>query len=135
MRDKNSFFKDLVSNHLIDKWAKNIDWLLNENKFEKWEKGKKNNYTKIIKNHLKTNNIEYKIMKSAELQNENLKRKKYDYIYIIANESQCIDLIRHIRNGIAHGHCNVIKKKDKLYLNIIILILKEYQQGCVFQLI
>ena len=80
MQNKNTFFRDLVSQSLIDEWAGNIDWLLNDNKFEKWIKNDKIKYTKLIKNYLKNNSIDYRKLKIDELKSVKLKRNNYAYI-------------------------------------------------------
>ena len=118
MQSKNTFFRDLVNQSLIDVWAENIDWLLNDNKFSKWTKNDKSSYTRFIKNYFKNNSIDYKTFKITELKNLNV--RKTMYVYINSNISESIDIVRHIRNGIAHGNCNIKKGKNKiLYLVII----------------
>lgn len=116
MANNPTFFRDLVQNNLIDEWAENIDWLLNDKKFDKWNKNNKTHFTKVVKNLLHSNSIDYDKFKIDELKT--LKPKTFKYAYINSNESEGIDLVRHIRNGIAHGNCN-IKKNGDLYLAII----------------
>lgn len=123
MQNKNTFFRDLVSQSLIDEWAGNIDWLLNDNKFEKWIKNDKIKYTKLIKNYLKNNSIDYRKLKIDELKSVKLKRN--NYAYISSSESECIDLIKHIRNGIAHGNCTIKKEKNK----VLYLVITDYNSS------
>ena len=115
---QNTFFTDLVNKSLIDEWAKNIDWLLNDDKFNQWQKNEKRKFTKIIKDYLSKNDIEFKKIRISDFNV--IKAPEYNYIYINGNSSDSIDIIRHIRNGIAHGHCRIIKNRNKvLYLMII----------------
>lgn len=116
MEQKNTFFRDLVNRSLINEWAENIDWILNDNKFCKWEKKEKIKYTKLVKQYLKTSNIDYKLFTIDKLKNIHINKSLY--VYMNSNSSESLELIRHIRNGIAHGHCNINKINNELCLLI-----------------
>ncbi|MBK5253001.1 MAG: hypothetical protein JJE03_00790 [Peptostreptococcaceae bacterium] len=108
------FFIDL--NLKIDKsnrnsWAETIDWIFNDNKFEnyKWKKkgvNKVARYTNKIKklDYIKKDNF---IIKKANEINTTTAKDLNLYIEMNSGNSIARDLLRHIRNGIAHGNASI----------------------------
>lgn len=111
------FFRELVSKNIIEDWANIIDWLLDDSKFTNWEQRKKGKMTRCMKNYFIRENIEYRKVGKNEIQE--IKPKVPYYIYITSSQSESMDLVRHIRNGIAHSNCIIRKAKNgKLYIEI-----------------
>ena len=122
------FFKCLVSEKLIDGWALTLDWLFDDLKFSKdrnWNGGYTSSYTKKVRSlkylSEKENRVVYGKCKTTHFPNQNQKQqeKRVPYIVMTHGESFARDLIRHIRNGIAHGETNISKVGSELYIEII----------------
>ena len=123
MKNEKTFFRDLVNNSLINEWAENIDWLFRDDKFEKWGKSEKTRYSKMIKRYLANDNVIFERLLVKEFNEKMFEEKIREpsslYVYINVCNSEGIDLLRHIRNGIAHSHCSIEKnKRGKLLLRI-----------------
>ena len=122
------FFNCLVSENLINDWASTLDWLFDDSKFSKarnWNGGYTSLFTKRIKKLKYLSNNEKRVFygkcNSNEFPNQNRpkRKKRLPYIIMTAGDSFARDLIRHIRNGIAHGEAVISKVKDTLYIEII----------------
>lgn len=120
------FFRYAVNNRLIDDYAELLDWFFDDNKFseergwiKKQEGGKRNTikFSKRVGKLLKENNIEYKHDSIKNLKFPETTEKKA-YIIIGKKEGLCKDIVRHIRNGIAHGKTKFKKVKKQLYIEI-----------------
>ena len=122
------FFNCLVSEDLIKDWASTLDWLFDDLKFSaerNWNGGYTSSFTKKVK-ELKyfvdnKNCVKYSKCKGADFPNQSKKRRRecLPLIVMSQKESFARDLIRHIRNGIAHGNTAVHKVKGELFIEII----------------
>ena len=122
------FFNCLVSAELINEWASTLDWLFDDLKFSKsrnWNGGYTSSYTKKLKKlkYLsdKEKRVQYGKCKSKDFPNqcENQRKKRTPFIMMSSGDGFARDLIRHIRNGLAHGETNISKVKEDLYIEII----------------
>ena len=114
------FFRYAVNNRLIDDYAELLDWFFDDNKFSEergWNKRNTNKFTRKVGNLLKENNIE---CKHASIKNLKFPETSGNKAYIIIGKKEglCKDIVRHIRNGIAHGKTKFKKVKKQLYIEI-----------------
>lgn len=122
------FFKKLVDENLLSEWAVVLDWLFDDLKFSQernWNRGYVGNYTKKLKELEYLSDKDGKTVygkidyKDYPNQIKNSRKKQTPYIMMPKGTGFARDLIRHIRNGIAHGGTSIYKVKDKLYISII----------------
>lgn len=114
-------FNTLVSESLIIKWAEMLDWLFDDERFSDkkgWTSGYIGSFTKKVKKlpGIGKNNYSYEAIKNLSFPSS-----KFKNIQIVHSkgEGEGKDLIRHIRNGIAHGKTEIKKEKDILYIEIL----------------
>lgn len=119
------FFKALYEYSLYSKYAEILDWLFRDGKFDSsiWDnKNKVQAFTKAF----------YKFDGFAKDQSFYASKKNlvfpcagsYDKqpvptIYMSAGESYARDLLRHIRNGIAHGKAEVYAVETELLIELL----------------
>ena len=132
----NHFFKNLVHEKLIVSWASILDWLLSEHRFAKengWTKDLVNRFTKRIKKlpHIGSDNFVYDSIKNLHFPT---KSTQDNSIKLLIGKKVSIgrDLVRHIRNGIAHGNCTLKKIKGTLYIEILDYNSKGTQTAYIF---
>lgn len=120
------FIKRLVDENLIQDWADTIDWLLSNDRFTEekgWDKNKKNKFTRTAKKmmSLPKDNYIHESLKNISFSDimKRSKKTKTCYIVMAGSGPFCTDLVRHIRNGIAHGHTEIRKAGSKLYIEIL----------------
>ena len=122
------FFKCLVSERLMDEWASTLDWLVDDLKFSElrnWNRGYTSSYTKKLKKlkYLsdKEKRVHYGACRCKEFPNQcdNQRKKRVPFIMMLSGDGFARDLIRHIRNGIAHGETDIRKVKEDLYIEIL----------------
>lgn len=115
------FFSSLVENELVEDWGKILDWLLDDDRFAKergWEKGQVTRFTKRVKRlpGLQPKNYIYKPLKDIHFP-----QKGHCHVPTIlmgTSDSEGRSIVRHIRNGIAHGRTRVLKEGGELYIEI-----------------
>ena len=106
------FFKELKKQNLIDEWGEILDWLLSEERFlssKGWDKHV-GDFTRRVKNSKKCPYIEWKIKKARDIDWKKDSKEKFIVLMQKTNKkekSQARNLIRHIRNGIAHGNAEI----------------------------
>ena len=122
------FFNQLASEKLIIDWASTLDWLFDDLKFSKernWNRGYTGLFTKRVRQLSglsdKSKNFIYGKIKHEDFPNQikGSRRKRATLIMIAQGDAIARDLIRHIRNGIAHGQTTLYKVKEELYIEII----------------
>ena len=108
------FFEKLNEKQLLNDWAPILDWLLSNQRFSDakgWDSNKKSQYTKKIK---RIENIQPKqnwnIVSAKETQWKQ-HRSELIWIDMTSDSSECVSLIRHIRNGIAHGESLIVMQE------------------------
>ena len=123
-----NFFRTLINyNNLYNEWASILDWLFDDGKFSDksiWTKGKVASLTKKVKRFEKFSVGETYIYDS--IKNLNFPDERSDDILVISSkgDSESKELIRHIRNGIAHGKAELFCNKGELYVEI-----KDYKDS------
>ncbi len=118
----NTFFSHIAKNGFFEKWAPALDWYLSSEHFknEKW-KDYISVFTKEVKriSYLKRIEIKYGIEGKM-----NYPRRRPNSIRVVltqtSEDSKSVgkDLVRHIRNGIAHGRARFTKIGDNSYIEI-----------------
>ena len=120
------FFSTLHREQVIDNWIETLDWLFDDLKFSagyNWNGGYLSSYTRKIKKldgMTNNKNIIYPTDKSL-FPDCTTSRTRKRSIYILmatGDNSFARDLIRHIRNGIAHGSAVVYKYGEAYYLEV-----------------
>lgn len=119
------FFKALYEYNLYSKYAEILDWLLSDGKFDSsiWDNKNKvqaftkafykfDGFTKDHSFHASMKNLAFPCAGSYDKQ-------PVPTIYMSAGESYARDLLRHIRNGIAHGKAEVYAVKTELLIELL----------------
>lgn len=123
---KNSFFYDFFKEYRISDWIEIMDWIFDDNKFASefgWEKGKLQKLTSAIKELDAVRNGVFVYNKRSEVSpgdyNRKKNRRKKSIIIMVTGQGVSRDLIRHIRNGIAHGRAQLCTRNGCRHLEII----------------
>ncbi len=115
------FFQDIVDHQLYTDWAQTLDWIVNDKKFDRnqgWTSGYIGALTKKIQkmpSFSKEKTYQYKPIKHLNFPKN---RSKTIKVLFSNGASECKDLIRHIRNGIAHGNTVCFSNNNELYIEI-----------------
>ena len=119
------FFQSIVDYKLFDDWADTLDWLVDDNKFDEkngWTSGYVGSLSKKIQKldgFSKDETYCHWAIKNLVFPTE----ASNTIVALFSNgNSECRDFIRHIRNGIAHGNAQCIKRGNELYVEI-----KDYE--------
>ena len=124
------FFERLVDEGLYNEWALLLDWLFDDYRFSNWSSGYVGSLTKKIKRlpYLGKESYIYDIAKNIQFPDN----MNHICIMMTKGDSESKDLIRHIRNGIAHGKSKVYKKDQELYIEICDYTTKGMQSAYIF---
>lgn len=121
-----AFFSQLVGADLLESWASTLDWLFNDDRFSSikgWDKAKVCRFTKQVKKlagFTKESFLCCRLDTIAFPNAENPPRiANIPTILMGTGEAEGRALVRHIRNGIAHGNSRCFKIKKELYIEII----------------
>lgn len=109
----------LVSENLINEWAEILDWLFDENRFSSqkgWIPNRIGLFTKRVKRQLNIKDANYKCGSAKDLCFK--ADPKENAMIFSRSGSEGKDIIRHIRNGIAHGRCEIKKSRNALFIQI-----------------
>lgn len=118
----NEFFLTLFKNFndlIKRKHFEMLDWLFTEEKFLKeqgWTRGYISSFTKKIKNYIPKDKYIYK-----EKNEINFPNKSHGELIVFkkSDNSEGINLIKHIRNGIAHGRAKLKTIKKENWIELI----------------
>ena len=143
MKTNNGIFTLLYNTEFSKEWADFFDWIFVEDKFLGWDKEKKECFTKRIKS------IDcFKKEKYYTKTDKIPKRANGFIICISVKGSQAESLVKHIRNGFAHGNVrrryinnsffielrDYYQKKPTAYILVperfLVQIKKEYDSLC-----
>ena len=112
------FFDRLVSEGVYNEWYEILDWLFDD-KFKNWTKGQIGCFTKQVK---KLPKIGKKTYQAGSVKNlvfpKTMDEHKLLKIIISKTGSEGRDIVRHIRNGIAHGRTRIYKPNGILHIEI-----------------
>lgn len=117
-------FSALLRNGEFSHYADTLDWLLSDNKFNKtvWEQHKVKQLTKSIYKikGFSRDRLFYGSKKTLNFpkRGEYLNHQPFTF-YVARGESIAKDLIRHIRNGIAHGNITLYDIKGNLIVELL----------------
>ncbi len=96
-----------------------LDWLMNDDKFvvKGWDKRKTTKFTKEFKKieGFTENHYHHGGQKDMSYPKNKL---RHFAIYMQNDEAECKDLVRHIRNGFAHGNATIRTIDKKQYIEI-----------------
>lgn len=129
------FFSILNEYHLFERYAEALDWLLSEGKFEKsiWDNGNKvKAFTKAIYklNRFSKEHFHYDAKKNIQFPTKGTyKQYNVPTIFMSRGESEGRDLIRHLRNGIAHGNVDVFFLNNEPILELLDFGKEDNQKG------
>ena len=101
------------SNKRNKEWAEILDWLTDETRFDCFSPRQKSMLTTRMKKS------KYFVNNNYHTKMQDIPRKKIGFIiYMTSKEGQSESLIRHIRNGIFHGHAKRKKVKNIEFVEI-----------------
>lgn len=120
------FFSTLKDADLISDWATILDWLLDEDRFSTtkgWSKGVIGNFTKNVKKSLSLSsekgNYACKALKDLTFPDALSPDDKATTIVMMGTgDSEGRNIIRHIRNGIAHGKVRCFNQQGEFWIEI-----------------
>lgn len=119
---KKGFFESFFNEFPYEEWIVVFDWLFDDMKFEGWLPHELGNYVKDYKKHDVIKNGMYVCGKRSEVTPEDYNRKKCytkkAIVIMIKGSGEGKDLIRHIRNGIAHGRATLCTRKGARCLEL-----------------
>lgn len=122
----------LNTKRLLDSWIGILDWLLDGNHFSKdrgWDKNKVTQFTKKVKRLPYLSSKENWIVDANKRQNWNADDGSI-YVRMNSDSSEGRSLIRHIRNSIAHGNCEISGSNDELTVRMRDFNTNNQQQTC-----
>lgn len=121
-----NFFSQLANYELISTWADTLDWLLDDRRFstaDGWTTGYVGAFTKNIKKlpHFSDKNYHYGSAKNINFPNvtKSKNKPKKPTFYLAKHECEGRDIVRHIRNGIAHGNAQIYHVGKDFYIEIL----------------
>lgn len=124
-----NFFAELKKQGLLLEWADILDWLLNDSKFPTfiWSNSLKRNFIDRLRREFNITDNNWKTGRLADLVWDNVNdiNNTLDvFVQMNVSKAQCMDLVRHIRNGIVHNNVEFVSVKttDKNWI-----IIKDYQ--------
>lgn len=117
-------FDGLVNEGLMREWASLLDWIFDDEKFSNWTSGYVGSLSKKIKKMPNLNKKNYLYDSAKKLPFDKKPDDKSIKVLLGKKDGVAKDFIRHIRNGIAHGKTNIIKKAGVLYIEIV-----DYSKG------
>lgn len=126
------FFQEIVNRKLFNDWAGTLDWLTNDKRFDEsigWNRGATNSFTAKIKKIPYFSSTSYKHAPKKEgIIQFPTTIPESPTIYMYKGESAGRDIVRHIRNGIVHGHTCILSKRDRIKKEKVLYIeIKDYK--------
>lgn len=112
-------FVRLVNEGLYEEWASLLDWLFDETRFKGWGPGYIGALTKKIKKLPRIGEKTYFYGCAKNMHFPEIVKEKSLMIMMTKHDCEAKDLIRHIRNGIAHGNTQIHRIEGELYIEII----------------
>lgn len=116
------FFSKLPIEKDWKEWAQTFDWLFHDERFPKergWDSSLVGKFTNRIKKMEFFAEGVFEHGSAKKLIFPKTTPKSIPTVIIGTNESQGRDLMRHIRNGIAHGRVKVLKQEKTVYVEIV----------------
>ena len=115
-------FGCLVEENLIVQWAGILDWLFDEQRFSEekgWSSGYVGAFAKKVKKlpYFGEKTYQYTAQKNLTIPKPKEARAFICFIHANGN-GEAKDIVRHIRNGIAHGKAQLYRNGGMLYIEI-----------------
>ena len=124
-------FSELANTGLYKSLSTVLDWLFDDNRFQHWDKTNVRLLTKRIKRmpFIGAETYAYNSIKNLEFP-----KKAQDNLLIMISkrDGESKDLIRHIRNGVAHGKASIIYKNGEKYIEIFDYNKEPIQTAYIF---
>lgn len=116
----NTFFKTIVDYQLINDLSETLDWLFDDDKFSNKEYWYPNAVGRLSKKIHKLPKFDKKNYHYDAIKNLRFPKGQCRTIKVIFSngDSESKEFIKHIRNGIAHGHAKCIKLDKDIYIEI-----------------
>lgn len=119
---KKGFFQSFFAEFSYDTWIAVFDWLFDDAKFDGWSSADLANFVKDYKKHDSIINGKYVCGKRSEVTPEDYNRKKCrlkkSIIIMIKGSGEARDIVRHLRNGIAHGRAVLCTRQSTRCLEL-----------------
>lgn len=116
------FFRGLIDKGLINDWGNILDWIFNDERFDNngWNSSYIGLFAKKIQKIEKiSENFQHGSIKNLNFPILNIDKTSIKTYVIFADDNGIgRSIIKHIRNGIAHGMTRYIKTKNELYIEI-----------------
>lgn len=111
--------ENIVGPSNYHKVAVYLDWLMNDDKFDVkgWDKSKTTKFTKEFKKIAGFTEEHYHHGGQKDMSYPKSSLKHFA-IYMQNDEAECKDLVRHIRNGFAHGNATIRTIEKTKYIEI-----------------
>ena len=120
---KHGFLESFFLEYPYNDWIKVIDWLLQDDKFVGWTSAELKEFTLYIKDLNIIKNGKYEYGKRQEVNpsdyDRTKNRTKKSIVVMVKGQGETKDLVRHIRNGIAHGRSKICTRNGVRCLEII----------------
>ncbi|MBQ6381375.1 MAG: hypothetical protein IJJ41_07245 [Clostridia bacterium] len=113
------FFKKLSELNDYNEWATIFDWLFDDKKFKYWTSGYVGSLTKKIKRLQGIGNNNYTYDTYSNIEFPSINESKTLEILMVKGNGEGKDIIRHVRNSIAHGNASISKLNGTPYIEII----------------
>lgn len=133
----NRFFQDLEQRGLLKDYTIVFDWLLDDNKFsaEFWDSNYLRLFTKSIQkiSHFQKDNKRYTYGSMSSIEFLSPKTTRCNpTVQIAKKDGEGKDIIRHFRNGIAHGNAKVKIYKSALHIQLVDYNARMEQTAFIF---
>lgn len=127
-------FNKLDEEGLFNRWAKLLDWLFDDDRFSAnkgWTSGYVGSFIKKVKRMPNLGNVNYVYDSIKNLSFSDYKPKTLTIIHA-KGSGESRDLVRHIRNGIAHGKTSLSKPEGELHIEILDYNKQKEQTAYIF---
>ena len=111
-------FAELLEKRMIEDWTNLLDWIFDDDKFDRWSPQMLGKLTKKVKKLQGIGKENYKYNSVKNLVFPKRISRKGIKIIIGKKDGEARDWIRHIRNGIAHGKTRVDSNAGVLWIEI-----------------
>ena len=110
------FFESFFGEFAFDKWTYIFDWLVDDGKFNDWTKTELKLFADGVK---KIKTIEKglylydkKSVANPSAYDRKKNRRKTSIVIMVKGNGQAKDIVRHLRNGVAHGRATLCTRNS-----------------------
>ena len=130
------FFTQLINESMLEQWAATLDWLFNDDRFSKtrgWNGTQVCKFTKRVKRMpgFSKDSFICGRLDKISFPNAEMPPRTVEIPTVLmgTGEAEGRALVRHIRNGIAHGKNRCFKIKGELYIEVLDYGKRESTEG------